>query len=581
MKLLTRIALAFALLVTPSIAHADPEGPITADRATMCDDLFPGQIARPELPPCVVTPLNYPTSHPEPIIVGNGDGTDPATLTNNPLPELDATQAEIDAFVETSARTLCPILKTAYPAWQPSDGKARTTWDAGISYVEGSRVDYTTLSYVYTSSTASTAGVTPDTEGSGWVKYCHEAKARFSVAVWQNFPSRDDPIRNQGLPNTAHWHQFAGSLANAFTTWQTARNDFDGLTGPQDRSIAAGYAINRTPYWQPALLTTINKGTANEQKAAIMPPRIAIYYVDRIFNNETDEVNRLFNTPLAYSYVMGYRPDNPEWMIDIIDRANAASTDDPDRYRFSNSAPNTVDEANRHQIISPARITCKVGGVTEEVEWIRNTDGTSAFSGDCDPGEEVIFALTTSDCMDGVNFSTPSGYDHFVPAIYDTHTGQNICPQGWFPAMGVTYTVKYKYEGWASRPDGLGMEDWHFESDTMAGSPWGYTFHMDWFNGWAKTFFRQLEENCVGVGNKPAHECNDAEVGPSAKLKLAGALDGTGDIDLFGTQKVVPLPNLGTEPIMIHPRVSANDNAANDNFVAMGSETHGPIGGAR
>jgi hypothetical protein len=64
----------------------------------------------------------------------------------------------------------------------------------------------------------------------------------------------------------------------------------------------------------------------------------------------------------------------------------------------------------------------------------------------CSAGNLLIVSMTGAPCADGVDLTSPSGYDHVVPAIRvvaANGTLDNVCPVNWWHIPGLTFKPQW------------------------------------------------------------------------------------------------------------------------------------------
>ena len=546
-----------AALSAPTAALADPEGSIDAQRAAMCDPLYPGQVLPVDTGQCIVTPANFPASKAEEVI---GDGVSPY----GGLPPI-YTQ-NIGDKIDTPDLTLYTT-QFADPAL------------AGCG---------------------SDTSVNPCGRPDG----TFENKFRLSLGV--PLISYNDPIRNFGMSGGAHCHMFYGAAeTNANTTYATLRIKRSAA----DYSGAEGNNVNNTAYWQPCLTTqvggtlptvttvngvkavTLDQRPTDGQLGVILPggdgelSKVTGYYV-------TDSAGNTGPIPPKFRYVAGYNVDYPE---DRRDRRDRAAEQNPGTtYTFTGS--NNLNEYSKN------------GGYVSHVwecngiqsPYLRRADGTDAFDGQCTPATDSGIQLKAEGpiCIDGQNLTTPSGYDHAIEPLWINSDSARVCPLGYYKIPKIQLNMSFEHCGFDPDPTGCGYGVWEWSSDNMAVTPQGMTstngtrgvwpglsFHWDLLFGWDQRVHESWVDTCNGSGlldivaGTEGFECNDGAYSFDAKLNNHDPV--TQPLLKAG---IVPVPEKNSMPIMGLPRrISANDNGLNDNeqFVMMGSETHGAIGGGR
>jgi hypothetical protein len=208
----------------------------------------------------------------------------------------------------------------------------------------------------------------------------------------------------------------------------------------------------------------------------------------------------------------------------------------------------------------------------------------------------VMADLSSQNCWDGKNLTSPTGRRHMIHGVQDLRVSGNqiVCPEGWYRTVVFEAKVEFAF---ASQAEMAGA--W-LTSDRMAGMtqwPGGTTMHADLVPAWdygtgdnpgvMLKFFRECVgltmtiPNASGGGSTTLtgdpHECGFGRVsadqqmptGPSPDGSLPNPIVNTAP-DLTGTNQYFPLPS-GT-PIpgaVIHSPHSAAE-PANDNIELAG-----------
>lgn len=372
------------------------------------------------------------------------------------------------------------------------------------------------------------------------------AEEKFRTGAEFNVVAHIDPIRNFGYFDKAHWHTFYGNRAPTPTsTYATLRHDADGPTGNRrrDGSDAAGGNLNMTSYWQPSVMSQ----TAAGQKFAIVPNDTIIYYLKTM--------HPVRNTPRGMRYVWGRNPETPNQTLNIVAAANARhQANGGTGNRYAASTFGSQDGVNWHTWLC-------VGATPERVTHLVNSDGTDPFNGTCNPGQYFALEASGSACSDGVNLWSPTGFDHFIRAIYDLQAGKWVCPNNWLSHGVFQVGQEWPNFGFAARPDGMGRSQWSFSSDAMSrnvngtmGVRKGESFHSDWLDGWDWTARTTWEKFGLGVGNtnERGFELGDSQISGTEKL-IAGSPSPDGknpQVNFDGPYRAVPVPDLN--PNMVH-----------------------------
>ena len=455
-------------------ALAQPTGTITAERATMCDKLYPTQITPVDALPCTVTPLDYPATGEASVI---GDGVNPGG------------------------------------GWAPA-------WVA----LQGEEIDTPNPENFFNTTTVP-AGCGSDTS----INPCGRVfERKFRTNIGPSHFGYDDPIIASQIPGGAHLHKFlAACQTTANTTYAQLRhvrpND------PTDCSTAEGQNLNNSAYWTPVFTTRIggtlptvtqvngiNAVTLDQegdgQLAAISHGRATIYYV-----------TQAHPLPPKFVFIGGYNVYDAGFKNKLVDIANA---DAPGRYKAEQSVESDGGASTSH-----FKMGYKCNGVSSQS--LRNADGTDGFNGNCPAGTEIrSISAKSPTCWDGTNNVTPNGQTHVIPTIWDSFENQYVCPTGWYHIMRVDWNLSWDHCGFAPDPTGCGYGTWVMSSDHMAKNPDGtvgvlpgVSWHYDWFNGWDQPTLNALTAWCLGSlqfnTNPEGFECNDGAFEAYKKLPNA------------------------------------------------------------
>lgn len=360
---------------------------------------------------------------------------------------------------------------------------------------------------------------------------CTEAKFRTHANVTKVL--YDDPIRNWGQPGGAHCHIFFGNVnINAFSTYSSLRTN--------NQSFAAGGIQNATGYWYPC---------PTKDGKAVKARHITIYYAIHPAEGKLVTV-----TPPGLRYILGYDMDEPDGtkLDSYVAAANAANGGGT---RYKTHAGSSF--------VSPFQYVCE-GGTTDNgtSTWggFTKADGSDPWNGTCTTNEIIIQAGGPS-CWDGVNLWSPSGYDHVVYPIFDTLTGEYVCPSNWYRIPSVLISVNIGHDGPADYTTWVLDSDQHAEM--VPGAPTllpGGSFHTDWMDGWNPVVFRSWQENCIGAEQNIPKECNNSSFSESESLIVqSGSPDGRyPQVELSNTfttsdpEGVWELPAQQNGPVTIH-----------------------------
>lgn len=245
--------------------------------------------------------------------------------------------------------------------------------------------------------------------------------------------SFDDPIVSPGQKDASHLHAFFGNTAaNAFTTAASLVT-----TG---NSTCWGGTINRSSYWQPAIIDTAD--------GSPVKPWLAIVYYKSGWAVTPSLVQPM---PAGLRMIAG----NP--------KASAPVQWGPTEYRCTSgkrgSDNNFPDPTGPHSIP------------------------------DCPGGEDVQAVVKFPQCWDGRNLDSPDHQSHMayfdIFAVSCPATHPVILPE-------VTITVFYPV------PKTGDPLRWRLASDMYdVRIPAGYSLHADWFNGWKPEFSNAWAKSCV------------------------------------------------------------------------------------
>ena len=237
----------------------------------------------------------------------------------------------------------------------------------------------------------------------------------------------DDPIVYPGQPGKSHLHVFFGNTGiNANSTAASIAS-----TG---NSTCRGGTINRSGYWAPAMIDTLD-GTP------VTPQSMIIYYKT------------------------GYNGVRPGDIRSLPQGLRMIAGDS------KNSGP--------YQWGGPAHFTC--------IEPVSGTGGSSQnVPTTCQTGSTIWAAVMFPQCWDGVNLDSPDHKSHMSYPV------NGACPST-HPVAVPEITVNVLYPV----ADMKALSRWRLASDTYDPStPAGYSSHADWFNGWKPQFMDAFVQNC-------------------------------------------------------------------------------------
>jgi len=238
----------------------------------------------------------------------------------------------------------------------------------------------------------------------------------------------DDPIVFPGQPGRSHLHAFFGNTGvGANSTAASIAN-----TG---NSTCRGGTINRSGYWVPAMIDTLD-GTP------VRPDSMIIYYKTGYNGLAPASIQAL---PAGLRMIAG---------------------------DSSNKAPYP-------QWTSPMRFAC-IDPVTGTGPQTQNVPTT------CAVGNIVWSSVVFPQCWDGVNLDSPDHKSHMA------YPSGGACPATHpVPVPEITTNVVYTVK------DAAAPARWRLASDSYDASvPAGYSSHADWFHGWKPEIMDTFIRNC-------------------------------------------------------------------------------------
>lgn len=240
----------------------------------------------------------------------------------------------------------------------------------------------------------------------------------------------DDPIVYPGQPGKSHLHTFVGNTGlNGNSTHASLL-----ATG---NSTCRGGTINKTGYWQPAMIDT-RDGTP------LAPNRGVIYYKTGYRGVAPGAVQPF---PPGFRMIAG----------------NAGATTEP--YEF--------------------------GGVIFQC----SARGSDSALGEkkaripvCAPGQDVWAMVDFPQCWDGKNIDSPDHKSHMAYA-----QDPKGCPAT-HPVPFPVVTISFVYQV----PAGGDVSKWRLSSDNYSTSlPGGYSLHADWMMAWKPEFMDIWTNKCL------------------------------------------------------------------------------------
>ena len=268
----------------------------------------------------------------------------------------------------------------------------------------------------------------------------------------------DDPIVLPGKPGGSHLHTFFGNTgANANSTVASI-----ATTG---NSTCRGGTINRSAYWQPAIIDT-KDGTPVKPRIAIIYYKSAAFALPADIASLPQGLRMLAGDPKGSAAVL--------WGATVFSCNGSAVGSDHD-------FPPTADKPGPHSIPN------------------------------CAAGAEIWASVVFPRCWDGINLDSPDHRSHMaywpIPNPYtdDTHPAGKCPPTHPVTLPEVSITAVYPVTE-ANAP-----LRWRLASDMYDSSiPAGYSLHADWFGGWRPEIVDVWTKNCINPGNDcSAHMLGD------------------------------------------------------------------------
>lgn len=278
----------------------------------------------------------------------------------------------------------------------------------------------------------------------------------------------DDPIVYPGQPGESHLHTFVGNTgANAFSTTESVSN-----TG---NSTCGGGTLNRTAYWFPSLIDTID-GTP------IAPLSVNVYYKTGYDGVRNQDIQPF---PDGLKFISG-------------DPMNAIASGNAGRWSCDTPTGNT-------------------GWRTE-------------IPNDCKPGSGLLMVIGFPQCWDGKNLDSLNHKDHMAFANWQNYvTAEQLAgqPLQWYqtltPTQGcppthpvalpqISYNVWYQIP--QENPSRI-QTDWRLSCDVYDKSlPGGYCIHGDYLLGWKREIMQTWVKNCDAA----SFDCHDFVLGDGRTL---------------------------------------------------------------
>ena len=300
--------------------------------------------------------------------------------------------------------------------------------------------------------------------------HCSQNSGDFRIFVDAVRISADDPIVFPGQKNRAHLHIFFGNVSTNFQSTNVSLLNA--------RAAVAGGAINKTAYWQPAMIDTTT-GVAMLVKGA------GFYYKTRD--------------------AMGYAENIPQGLKGIAGNPSAANQADLiDTTSFSCLRRNGLSAAeiaaNQDGLNAPAGMTGSIPACSGRYyDQLRS---------------EVVFANCLADDGTGkIKLDSPNHRDHWQRGGGIAPFYANGCGAG-FPhkIAHITQVVGYPI---APNQD---TRTWRLSSDNYSSAiPGGFSLHADYWGMWQQYWFSRMVRDC---GNMPI-DCGENPIGLNDGIGIA------------------------------------------------------------
>jgi hypothetical protein len=281
----------------------------------------------------------------------------------------------------------------------------------------------------------------------------------FRFLCWPSHLRYDDPIVNPGKDGgAAHLHQFFGNqTANAFSTYESLRS--------AGHSSCTGGPLNRSAYWQPAMLDIVTG-------QVIEPEYVTIYYKGLPTSNEI---------PRGLRMVFGYEHANP----------TSTTNHKPNWNCRTNNVIQGVTQFNTNltdAIGGPGK--CPPSVLKDGVTVSTSAAGVKFYGGNQPYSTDTLVdvQLTTHECWDGVNLDSPNHRSHMSKKVGGVCPSTHPVELQWFQ-LNPTFRVH----------QGEDPRNWRLASDIQHGlnlTP-GSSFHGDWFGAWNDTAKAAWFSGCI------------------------------------------------------------------------------------
>lgn len=317
---------------------------------------------------------------------------------------------------------------------------------------------------------------------------------------------RDDPIRNYGQPDSAHWHMFFGNRSvNAFSTYKTLRMNPD--------STAAGGRANGTGYWTPALLKVV------DGKTYALPMNVALIYYTQEMSKAL--LNELVRLPRGLRYIAGVHMDDPQLTARKAEvaAANAANPSLGLRDPWDGWGGWMINPVGGGTlpIVNPGP-----GATATHSRYLVNPDGSDPWGGQVPANSEMYAVLNAPEWWDGYNLHADGGYDHFRFAVHSDGLGKRIGPQGWWEVPQLQLSLQW-YLAEANEHLTLSLSsDPMLEAKLGVPNGKGGSMHFDWFGAWKYTVMLEFMRNSTGVEGFEPGLLQDSTLSEANRLISAG-----------------------------------------------------------
>jgi len=281
-----------------------------------------------------------------------------------------------------------------------------------------------------------------------------------------------DPIVYPGLPLKSHYHFFVGN------TYINPWTDTHLLT-TTGNSTCRGGIVNRSSYWFPVLLNTLNS-------KPLMPKGLLIYYK----TNNWTQAKGYGWTDTAGVWREEMNPDGT--------RKFPGYTTPPVGMKLLGGNPNrSVNPVAGESL--PYRWNCRMPG-----------SSTNQFSGwiaedpvKCPIGSTLGLELYLPQCWDGVNTDSADHRSHTAVPINVKNTGDpkggthKECPATHpKPMPAVSLSIDFTVDA--------DVRLYRLVSDVNVNLKRGITAHVDWFMGWMPKYIEMWMDYCIR-GQRDCH----------------------------------------------------------------------------